>query len=185
MKKLLTAVLLTVSLVCSAAEPPEGMRHLVRVGWGDMLFETLAFQPDFDRSRLGYTGHIFAEYQYRFTQVVSFGGQFDAEGIFWTQEDKRVRNSNFIIMPTVRFTWFEREYVSLYSGVGLGLLLSADNAPTVKAAPVFNPNFIGVQAGKGHWSGSFELGGLLSLTGLNTIYLVGSRIFSVSVNFSW
>ncbi len=184
MKKLLIAVLLAVSVVCSATEPP-GHRHMVRVGWGDMLFETLAFAPDFDRSRLGYTGHIFAEYQYRCTRVVSVGGQFDAEGIFWTTDGSRVRNSNFIIMPTVRFNWFQREYVSLYSGLGLGLLVAADNSPAAEFAPAFNFNTIGVQAGKGHWSGSFELGALAALTGLNTIYLVGSRLFSISVNYSW
>jgi hypothetical protein len=63
-------------------------RHEVRLGWGDMLFETMAFHPGsrhlypsgnpngykFTETRdYAFTGHIFAEYRYHFTRLFSLG----------------------------------------------------------------------------------------------------------------
>lgn len=188
-------------------------RHQVRVGWGDMLFETMAFHPsvtheyvnpsalpaDFsisERHNYGYTGHIFAEYQYRASRVVRVGALLDFEGIFWKESafDRNhvqigktvpVRNYNLVAMPTVRFDYFNHEIVSLYSGLGAGVLLAFDNQKRTELAPALNLNFIGVQVGKGHWSGSAELGLMAALSGGNKIYMLGSRLFSVSLNYRW
>ena len=183
-KSVLALLLLGLSLLCSAA-PPDGPRHLVRAGWGDMMFEALAYHPGAGKTHFGYTGHLFADYRYRATKVVSAGGQLDFQGIFWTESGSRSRNYDLCIIPNVRFTYFENEYVQLYSGLGLGVLLAFDNVGKVEAAPAIDATYFGVQAGKGHWGGFLDLGGLTSLTGLNNIYMVSSRILSAGVYFCW
>lgn len=184
-KSLFILILLCTFIVCPAATPPDGPRNLVRAGWGDMMFEALAFHSGSGRSDFGYTGHIFADYQYRFTKVVSAGAQVDFQGIFWTEDAARSRNYDLTILPTVRFTWFDREHVKLYSGVGAGLLMAFDNGGQFKAAPALNLNFIGVQAGTEHWGGFFDLGFLSALTNPNAVYLMGARILSAGVYYSW
>ena len=211
MKKLITiAFAACLSVVCLAGNPPS--RHSVRVGWGDMLFETLVFHPsakgtynpdalpgDF-RSKgtydYGYTGHIFADYLYSFTDVVSAGVQTDFEGIFWkvasrdaagtvVSDPVRVNNYNLCILPSVRFTYFRSEWVDIYSGLSVGLLMAFDNQRQFELAPAFNLNLVGVRVGKGHWGGTAEIGLLNALKGGNDVFMVGSRIISVGVNYTW
>ena len=216
MKKILLLPLLLCITVLAAGARPKGDlsgRHQLRVGWGDMLFETMAFHggpahifPDpsafpadftieeaFD---FGYTGHLFAEYQYRVSRVVRVGALLDWEGVFWKTADfdryhqqvipaTRVRNYNLVAMPTVRFDYFKREMVSLYSGLGAGLLLAFDNAGGSALSPALNLNFIGIQVGKGHWSGGMELGFMAALSSPHKIYMIGSRLVSVSLNYTW
>ena len=152
MRRLLTILLFCMAVPVFGAQPPEG-RHTFRLGWGDMLFETMAFQPTVagihpspeslpssytrnEKYGFGYTGHIYAEYLYRFTKVVSVGIQADAEGIFWkegtfdryhklTVPEVPVRNWDIVLMPTVRFTWLHRPLVRLYSGLGAGAIFAS------------------------------------------------------------
>ena len=189
-KKLLTLILLLAPLACLAGVPEGKPRQQVRLGWGDMLFETLAFHPTTSltgnkTSNFGYTGHIFGEYQYRLNKTISIGGQIDFEGIFWKENGNPVNNFNLIVMPNVRFIYFEKGLFTLYSGVGLGLLTAFDNAGGAEVAPAFNLNFFSVQVGKGHWSGTLELGMLNALRNPNRVYMVASRMLSVSVNYAW
>ena len=207
---LIISLLLVFSAVLGAQERS---RHQVRLGWGDPLFETLAFHPSlkgeyassasipagFTREETfsyGYTGHIFGEYLYRCSKVVSVGVQLDVEGIFWQKanfdaahqmvgEAVPVRNFDIDIIPTVRFTYLDTRWVRLYSGVGLGVLLAFDNAGEFGAAPTLNLNFLGVQVGKGHWGGAFELGMLNALRDSYHIYQLGTRLMSVSVYYKW
>jgi hypothetical protein len=188
-------------------------RHSVRIGWGDMLFETMAFRPNlsgtwaspyalpdifmheetFDYS---FTGHIFAEYQYRLTKVTSLGIQTDLEGIFWKEglfdsyhdllfPATPVRNWDLTLLLTARFTYFDRPMVRLYSGLGVGALFAFDNLGGFGVAPSLNLNFIGVEVGQGHWGGSFELGALNAVASKIAIYQVFSRIFSLSFYYKW
>lgn len=183
MKKILIILILACTALSAAAQQK---KHLVRLGWGDSTFETLVFYPSAGKSAFSYSGHIFADYHYSFTPVVSVGGQLDWQAICWNQEDNsRLRNFDFCIIPDVRFTYFRREWVRLYSGVGIGLLCAWDNAGGREAAPVFNLNPIGVQVGKGHWCGALDLGFMAALKGVNHIYMFGSRLISVSVNYRW
>lgn len=203
-KKLLSSLLLGTVLLCQAeAKNPPFKHHLVRLGWGDPLFETLAFHDgaasagDFLKTdHFGYTGHIFAEYQYRFNTVVSVGLQADIQGIFWnetpcdasrnpTGPSFRSRNYDLSILPTVRLTCLNSRYVQLYGGFGAGLMVAFDNTRHAETAPVVDITLLGVQIGKGHWTGSVELGGMTSLRSVSTIYMLGSRLISVSVNYSW
>lgn len=198
---------------CQEETPSPSGRHSVRIGWGDMLSDRIAFRPSlsgtwaspdalpatFNRHETydyGFTGHFFAEYQYRLTRVTSLGGQADLEGIFWKEgtfdryhtlvaPETTVRNWDLVLLLTARFTYLHREWVRLYSGVGIGSLLAFDNQGEFGAAPALNLNWIGVEVGKGPWGGAFELGGLSALTNSHVIYQLFSRIFSLSVYYKW
>ena len=211
MKKLLLSIsLIALPLLCMAGSPPP--RHSVRLGWGDMLFETLAFHPSapdsYNANVLpagfrskgsfghGYSGHIFADYMYTLTEVTSVGVQTDFEGIFWKEGQRdasgalagdpvQVNNYNLCILPSVRFTYFRSEWVDIYSGVSLGLLFAFDNQKRLELAPALNLNLVGVKVGRGNWAGTAEIGLLNALKGANDVYMVASRLFSVGVNYSW
>ncbi len=184
MKKILIAVLLLVSTVCSAQDLQS--KHLVRLGYGDALFEKLVFYPSAGTSDYAYTGHLFADYQYSFTRVVSVGAQLDFQGIFWTTEEKtRSRNYDLCLIPTLRFTWLHTSWVRLYSGLGGGVLMAFDNAGNTEFAPVFDLKPVGIQLGKTHWCGSLDLGFMAAMKSVNRIYMAGSRLVSVSVNYRW
>ena len=198
---------------CQSGNSTPDYRHSFRIGWGDMLYETMAFRPKligtwpnpdalpdnyshFETFDFGYTGHLFAEYQYRLTKVTSLGIQADVEGIFWKEgvfdkyhnlmlPAKSVRNWDLTLLATARFTYFDRPWVRLYSGLGVGALFAFDNDGGFGAAPAFNLNWIGVEVGKGQWGGSFELGALNALSNTRTIYQVFSRIFSVFFYYKW
>jgi hypothetical protein len=214
---IVTVLFLTVAgflpAYCQSGNSTPDYRHSFRIGWGDMLYETMAFRPKligtwpnpdalpdnyshFETFDYGYTGHLFAEYQYRLTKVTSFGIQADVEGIFWKEgvfdkhhnlmsPAKSVRNWDLTLLATARFTYFERPWVRLYSGLGVGALFAFDNDGGFGVAPAFNLNLIGAEVGKGQWGGSFELGGLSALANTRTIYQVFSRIFSLSVYYKW
>jgi hypothetical protein len=209
---LLTAAVLPTAF-CQNDNNVQNRRHSVRIGWGDMLFETMAFGPSLTGTwvtpeslpenymhdeiyDMGYTGHIFAEYQYQLTKVVSLGAQADIEGIFWKEgifdryhhligPATNVRNWDLDLLLTARFTYFHRDWVRLYSGLGVGALFAFDNLGNFDVAPAFNINWIGVEVGKGPWGGTFELGGLNAIANTRTIYQVFSRIFSVSFYYKW
>ena len=176
--------------------------HQVRIGWGDMLFETMAFHPGAAATEgrrmhdFGYTGHIFAEYRYRFNKLVVLGFQADFEGILWKEtlcdgywrpigDTVPVRNFNICMLPTLQLTYFNKEWVELYAGIGIGALIAFDNSHHVEAAPAFDLTLFGMWMGKGHWGGALELGGLNALLNTDKIYMVGSRLISVSFNYRW
>ena len=191
MKKFLFTLLLGTVLLCQAeAKNPPLRHHQMRLGWGDPLFETLAFHEgaaaqDFVRKHdFGYTGHIFLEYEYRLNRVVSFGIQTDIEGIFW-KEIGPSRNYDLSILPTLRLTCLNTRYVRLYGGFALGAMVAFDNAGTSEKSPVVNITPLGVQVGNGPWSGTLELGALTAIKDANHVYMLGSRLVSVSVNYSW
>ena len=196
MKKVLTILLLASALPLYASNP-----HQVRIGWGDMLFETLSFHDGYAadgmrKSDSGYTGHIFDEYRYRLNQVIGLGIKTDLEGIFWketpcdiyrqpTGESKSSRNYNLCFIPNIQFTFLDRESVELYAGIGTGLLVAFDNAGGSGFAPAIDFTVLGFRFGKGPWCGAVELGGLNALTNANNIYMIASRILSVSLNYRW
>ncbi len=209
---LLTAAALPTAF-CQNDNTTPDRRHSVRIGWGDMLFETMAFAPSLNGTwvnpeslpdnylhdeiyDMGYTGHIFAEYQYRVSKVTSLGIQADLEGIFWKEgvfdryhnlviPATPVRNWDLDLLLTARFTYFNRDWVRLYSGLGVGALFAFDNLGDFGVAPAFNINWIGVEVGKGPWGGSFELGALNAISNTRAIYQMFSRIFSLSFYYKW
>lgn len=181
-------ILLTLFLLAGASVSGRAQesKHLVRLGWGDYLFEKLAFYPSDNTSDYAYTGHIFADYQYSLTHFISVGAQADFQGIFWTTADlQRSRNYDLSLLATLRCTWYHSEWVRLYSGIGYGPILLLDNAGNREWGAVLNLNSIGIQVGNSPLSCSVDLGLMAAMRNVNRIYMFGSRLISVSVNYCW
>lgn len=157
MQKLYLILLIPCLLLCASRLCAESrldrldMRHEIRVGWGDQLFETLAWHEpvtktivpenpylspqDFKESRkekYTYYQHVFVEYQYRTNDWFSVGGMLDGSGFSWETVVRDGKGNpvgepvaqyclNMVVMPTVRFTYYWHEYVNIYSGLGFGM----------------------------------------------------------------
>lgn len=145
------AHLFALGALAESKQMRDSLRHEVRLGWGDQLFETLMWHApkaltiipdnpyvnplDFRETRkenYRYTQHLFVEYQYRINKWLGVGGLFDGSGVVWDNvsrngrgevvgKDKNQHFYNLVIMPTVRFSYLWHPNVSLYSGLGVGL----------------------------------------------------------------
>ena len=183
--------------------------HQLRIGWGDQLFETLVWydQPHstlYPESYIGqyeeryrYAQHWFAEYQYRVRYWFNVGGMIDYSGVVWDkvnrnglgEEVSREKNCNFhniAIMATARFTYMHTKYVSLHSGLGVGLNINTGSEIDYRGrktalAPALNLTVLGMSVGNEKWFGAVEFGGLYSLMNIHEVYLAGSRMFTLSV----
>lgn len=201
MKKSVLLFLLSILLLPCMAETIEEratLKHEVRVGWGDMLFEKAMFHPsasgvNANTDNYRYTGHIFAEYQYRYNDWFSFGGQIDYDQAFW-----RVRSDassapdhtyvNLAIMPSCRFTYFHRPWVNLYSAfytglnINTGTELNYRNQNTGYGLAI-GGSILGVCVGRDHWYGTAEWGCLCAFANLNEVYKMFARSLFVSVGY--
>lgn len=181
MRKFFLFIVLALGIPAAVAAQ-EFPRHQVRAGWGDMFFESLAF-PKAARAQggKGFTGHLFAGYQYQLNKVVSLGGQLDFQAIRMADMD----NFDLAVMPTVRFTYLRTPWVELHSGVAVGVLLAFDNKGGAEFSPALDLNFVGIQLGNGPLTAGLDLGMLNALSGGSKIYLLGARLVSVSLNYQF
>lgn len=213
LKRLILPLLLvsvTMPLFAESKEHRNENRHMLRIGWGDQQFEHLAWHATpkpvnnlpasyhavYDEN-FRYVQHWFVEYQNRHNFWFSYGGMVDGSGVVWDQvtrngegtELSRVNNRSFyniIIMPTIYFTYFHHQYVSLYSGLGVGMDINGGTevdfkGRTTVVAPALNLTLFSVSAWYDRWFASFELGAMAALTDGQHIYLLGSRVFSLSI----
>jgi len=95
---------------------------------------------------------------------------------------------NIVIQGICRFNWFRREVVSLYSGLGLGADINTGTEVDPygkKTIPgiALTPILIGVNVGKGHWFGSFELSFINAMKDPSQLFLVGARPLSLSLGY--
>lgn len=184
--------------------------HELRIGWGDQLFEHLAWhaapQPvntlpstysAVYSEHYRYTQHWFVEYQYRPNAWLSFGGLFDASGVLWDEvtrnglgnEISRDSNHSFynlIIMPTVYFTYLHHKHLSLHSGLGVGIDINGGTETDYKGrntvvAPALNLTLFGLSVNFGRWYAAADLGALIALTDGQHIYQFGGRLISASI----
>ena len=188
---------------------PVAMPHHLRVGWGDQMFETLMWRElghynvlpeDYEAlydENFRYTQHWFIEYLYRINYRYSFGLLMDYSGVLWDnvlrngrgEELERKANKSFhniAIVPTVRFSYWRCDYVSIYSAIGAGLNINTGTELDYKGrktavAPAVNITLLGVCAGKGRWYGALEVGGMFSLNNVDEVYMFGSRIMTASI----
>ena len=187
----------------------DAVPHTIRIGWGDQMFENLMWrekgyyvgvaQEDAISSNenFRYTQHCFIEYMYSVNYWYSFGLLTDYSGVIWDQvirnhdgdELGRLENRafhNIAIVPTIRFSYFHHDYVSLYSALGLGVNINTGTELDYKdrrttASPLVNITLIGLRVGKGRLYGAVEVGGMTALCGPDELYMLGSRIFTASV----
>ena len=113
------------------------------------------------------------EYRYRFAKWFWFGGAISYTAI--TDRWKNVENSELVahtamnylsIMPSVRFSWLNKKYITLYSGLSLGAAVSFGKVYSPKRDQLYNEagvrmagqlTAVGIQGGK-NWYGFAEVG---------------------------
>lgn len=185
----------------------------ISLGWGDQGFEMLAWhqkynpQPSVPEGTIlnysdnyRYTQHWFVNYQYNIKDWLGVGGMVDVSGVLWDEvtrngsvETSRSRNHNFYniaVMPAVRFSYCNRKYVSLHSGIAAGLNINTGSEIDLKnrktaLAPAVYINAFGVKAGYKMVFASVDLGAMISLENTSYIYMLGSRMLSISVGVNF
>lgn len=183
----------------------------VRLLIGDMFWESLIWHnaPHADRTGwpagdytentdYGWTPHLGLEYQYRCNRWLSVGLQADYQQTVWKTRHYNNRNEltgtdkqtfyNISILPTVRFTYFHHPYVNLYSSIGLGLDINGGTETDLRGKNIaygaaLDIAVLGLSAGKDHWFGSVEVGGLSALKDKGTIFMMASRILTFGVGY--
>lgn len=137
--------------------------------------------------------HVFGEYMYRIKPWLGVGVQTDfytrshRERYFNGYGDYRgeayVAELCWAIMPVVRFTYLRREYVNLYSQIGIGyggnFYMRDHQLENSEHLPAFGATLLGVSVGRAHWFGTLELGTFN--TPANFMFM--ERMFSLSVGY--
>lgn len=191
MRKFISALILAIMLPLSLPAQQKGYPiHEFRLGWGDMGFEKAAYHDS--RENVGYRhfGHIFAGYRYSFNGWLAAGLDVDFSNVRWQSAADASNHDfqNISIIPSVRFTYFRKGIVTMYSGLGVGLNVNTGSDMDFRGlktvcAPVFNPVLYAISLNYKNWFGTFELGPLVSLNGKNEIYMLGSRMISISIGY--
>lgn len=202
---LLAAWIVPVAVHAETKETRDQLKHEVRIGYGDPMFETMRWKdesiklgiPMNARQNYRYTGHIYGEYMYRVNSWLGVGGQLDfgattfnyntyklnADGNqFLASSDPRYFY-DVCLMPSVRFTYFHHEWVNLYSGVQLGVGIHGDYKGRAECGAAFGLTALGVSVGREHLFGTFEFGGLSNIQSLTAIYTLWTKWFNVSVGY--
>lgn len=217
--RLLTSVILfsavmlfPVALSGESRSSRDSLKHEVRIGWGDQMFEHLVWSnPQYIISnmpesyirkyneRYRYSQHWFAEYQWRVNKWFGLGAMVDASGCVWDEvtrnglgnEIERLKNRNFwnlTVMPVLRFTWLNCNSVSFYSSLGAGLGVNGGTETDylgrhTLCGVAVDIALVGMTADWGKWFASAELGGLYSIRGITQVFLCNSRMISVGVGY--
>lgn len=189
MKRLCVLILAFFALFTALSEVASAQtsKHEIRVGWGDMGFEKAAFRNSQQNTDYRYAGHFFAGYRYSFYKWLSVGFDADFSNVSWKVKGQSGHNcQNIVLLPSVRFTYFDKGIVKMYGGLGVGLDINTGSEIDYKgrqtlATMAINPVLYGISLNWKNFFGAFELGGLFSARGTNEIFLMGSRLISVSV----
>lgn len=211
----MSSVLLVLAFDASAESRShrDSTRHEVRIGWGDQMFEKFVWQkPQYIISNMDesfrktynehwrYSQHWFAEYSWRVNRWFGLGAMIDASGCVWDEvtrnglgnEVARSKGHNFwnlTMMPTFRFTWFNSQYVSLYTSLGAGLGINGGSEVDGKGRHTLcglalDLALIGVTVDWSDWCAFAEVGGLSSVRNIkSSIFMLNSRMVSVGVGY--
>ena len=127
-------------------------------------------QTGFEDHNYRSTGHLYVEYQYRFNHWLSVGANFDTRTSLWKRTDYSICKFESVVntenhhclglalMPTVRFTYFNSQYASLYGSVSIGAHMQIYDNTIEAILPMFDVCYFGVSLGKKHWFCDLELG---------------------------
>lgn len=153
-------------------------------------------------------GHFFLGYRFQLTPLVGLGIEADVSAStdrfclvngYRSIVDEHAKNQliHLSLMPTVRFSYYRRQMVELYSSFGVGYTFSK----FISAVPMewgkggdsdtqgiaLSATLLGVNVGNEHWFAEAELGGLCTYplfwheATYGTIY--ESRLLSISVGY--
>lgn len=214
MKKIIVFPLLLLCAVTSArglgdSRLPGGLE--LRLGLGDMFFETMIWhnQPHIspstlpigtistEKTRHRYSPHVSVEGTYAFLPWLCAGLTLDIQGTGWDLEryDRsgllgadRHSFYNLCIMPVVRFNYFRRQNVQIYSALAAGIDINGGTETDylgrkTAVGAAMDLRLVGVTAGAGHWWGFFDIGGTFALQNTNTIFLMGSQLMKAGLSY--
>jgi hypothetical protein len=204
---ILLCVCSMIPLACMAEskQTRSTQKHEVRIGYGDPMYETMRWKDEPNklgvpmnvRQNYRYTGHIYGEYMYRINSWLGVGGQLDFGATMFdynsyqldAQGNQFLASSQYryfydvCLMPSVRFTYFHRDWVNLYSGVQLGVGIHGDYLGRSEVGCACGVTALGVSVGRDHWFCTAEFGGLSNIQSLTAIYLIWTKWFNVSVGY--
>ena len=117
--------------------------------------------------------NIFIEYQYRVNSWLSAGLQVNAIGDVysditvgcWGSAIATYSEGWLHVIPSATFTYFSKEWVNLYSGIGVGYAMQIESKNTTRNiwhTFAAQATLLGISVGKNHWFGSFEAGALFT-----------------------
>ena len=166
-------------------------RHDIQIGIGDPILPAIASghyiifrgcYTDYDRTAANWfspdtykgiysTPNISIGYKYRLAKwfwlgaTVSYTGMYDVNYDRVTNEKLSTQSDHIItIMPSVRFSWLNKKYVTLYSGLSLGYALdlyqrksATDPYTECSHGAGFQLTAVGVHVGR-KWYGFTEVG---------------------------
>ncbi len=99
------------------------------------------------------TGLMSVDWNVQFRRWFALGTQFNAHAILNTEvsplkesEVNRFTDYSLSLLPYARFTYVNREYIKLYSSVGLGLSFYHDAAPDEVGYKRETDNYMGISA---------------------------------------
>ena len=117
--------------------------------------------------------NIFVEYQYRVNSWLSAGLQVNAIGDVysditvgsWELAIATYSEGWVHVIPTATFTYFHRDWVNLYSGIGVGYAMQLEtkgDTRNIWHTFAAQATLLGISVGRDHWFGTFEAGALFT-----------------------
>ena len=154
--------------------------HELRIGVGDCsIYYAQRYSPKPDnvdsRKFDVILPNIFMDYQYRVNSWFAAGVQVNT---IWDKGTdphynpgaKDVLLVDFTegwlhVIPSATFTYFSKEWVNLYSGIGVAYAMQIESKNTTRNiwhTFAAQATLLGISVGKNHWFGSFEAGALFT-----------------------
>jgi len=192
--------------------PDLGGKIEISVGWGDQMSEIATWRhkpeafgllPETTvinvKENYSYSQHWFVEGKYNLKKWFAVGAMVDVGSVHWDNADyngkgtylhlnSRENFTNISVMPTMRFTYWNRPHFQMHSSLGVGLDINTGTevdfrGKQTEVAPAFYFNPVGVKGMYGRYFVGLDFGALMAMKGITEIYMFGSRLISVSVGF--
>ena len=119
--------------------------------------------------------NIFIDYQYRVNSWFAAGVQVNTIWDKGTDYSYNRGANDFQlidftegwlhVIPSANFTYFHRDWVNLYSGIGVGYAMQLEtkgDTRNIWHTFAAQATLLGISVGKNHWFGSFEAGALFT-----------------------
>ena len=204
--------LLAAALALAALEATAQGRHELRLMLGDMACETVLYHNEPHRiytgtarsftedNGYGYTPHYGFSYTFKISSHFAAGVLLDCQNTWWTRtvydgSDTPLSSSsehfyNFSLLPTLRFTYVEKNNWNLYSALMAGLAVNCGSETDYKGRSTVAGlgvgfTFLGAGYRWGNWGAAAELGMLSALQDTHTLFMVGTRLLSIGVSYNF
>lgn len=188
----------------------KGPRHEISFGWGDQCFEKVVWHQKYSPSQMPgvsinyqdhfrYFQHWFVDCSYRLSNWLSMGVMADVSGVRWDEvqivDDIITRSPdhhfcNISLLPQLKFHYFNRKHVSFHSSLAAGMNINTGSeidfmGRKTAFSPSYYLNPFGVRGMYDNFFAQVDLGALVALEHAHCVYMMGSRLVSVSVGFKF